>query len=120
MSSQTRSTSRVGMLAGHVPRGRGPLDPEMARRSALGGPRCRAPRAPIPAGGLLLRPRRSQPGGPAMTRVLVVHHDIDMADLETDELRSRGYEVEQCWGPKYTSCPVMRGEKCAAADRADG
>jgi len=54
-----------------------------------------------------------------MTRVLVVHHDIDMADLETDELRSRGYEVEQCWGPKYTSCPVMRGEKCAAADRAD-
>jgi DNA-binding response OmpR family regulator len=54
-----------------------------------------------------------------MTRVLVVHHDIDMADLETDELRSRGYEVEQCWGPKYTSCPVMRGERCAAADRAD-
>ena len=54
-----------------------------------------------------------------MTRVLVVHHDIDMADIETDELRSRGYEVEQCWGPKYVSCPVMRGERCAAGDRAD-
>ena len=47
------------------------------------------------------------------------HHDSARADLGTDELRSRGYEVEQCWGPKYTSCPVMRGEKCAAADRAD-
>ena len=54
-----------------------------------------------------------------MTRVLVVHHDIDMADIETDELRSRGYEVEQCWGPQYHSCPVMRGETCAAAERAD-
>ena len=54
-----------------------------------------------------------------MTRVLVVHHDIDMADIETDELRRRGYEVEQCWGPQYTSCPVMRGETCAAAERAD-
>jgi len=54
-----------------------------------------------------------------MTRVLVVHHDIDMADAEADALRRAGYEVEQCWGPTYNSCPVMRGELCAAADRAD-
>jgi DNA-binding NtrC family response regulator len=54
-----------------------------------------------------------------VTRVLVVHHDIDMADAETDALRRAGYEVEQCWGPTYHSCPVMRGEMCAAADRAD-
>ncbi|MFI5255252.1 MAG: hypothetical protein ACHQ15_07340 [Candidatus Limnocylindrales bacterium] len=54
-----------------------------------------------------------------MTRVLVVHHDIDIADAETDALRRAGYEVEQCWGPTYHSCPVMRGELCAAADHAD-
>jgi len=52
-------------------------------------------------------------------RVLVVHHDIDIADQETDELRRSGFEVEQCWGPQYTSCPVMRGEPCLAAERAD-
>ena len=52
-------------------------------------------------------------------RALVVHHDIDMADQETASLRRRGIEVEQCWGPEYTSCPVMRGEPCAAAERAD-
>ncbi|MGZ3631760.1 MAG: hypothetical protein ACXWQ6_04180 [Candidatus Limnocylindrales bacterium] len=52
-------------------------------------------------------------------RVLVVHHDIDIADQETDELRRAGFEVEQCWGPQYTSCPVMRGEACLAAERAD-
>lgn len=51
--------------------------------------------------------------------VLVVHHDIDIADQETDVLRRHGYLVEQCWGPIYSSCPVMRGETCAAADRAD-
>src|SRR3990172_708037 len=107
MSSQTRSTSRVGMLAGHVPRGRGPLDREMARRSALVGTRCRAHRAPIPARVRLVRARRSQPGGPAMTRVLVVHHHIDMADLETDQLRSPGYEVGQGWGPKDASRPGL-------------
>ncbi|MFI5041645.1 MAG: hypothetical protein ACHQNA_07330 [Acidimicrobiales bacterium] len=52
-------------------------------------------------------------------RALVVHHDIDMADQETDSLRRRGIEVEQCWGPEYHSFPVMRGEACAAAERAD-
>jgi hypothetical protein len=54
-----------------------------------------------------------------MTRVLVVHHDIDMADMETDALRRAGYEVQQCWGPTYHSCPVMRGVTCDLADRAD-
>lgn len=54
-----------------------------------------------------------------MTRALVVHHDIDIADQEADSLRRRGYEVEQCWGPIYTSCPLMRGDPCVAVERAD-
>jgi hypothetical protein len=28
-----------------------------------------------------------------MTRVLVVHHDVDMSDQEVDSLRRRGYGV---------------------------
>jgi len=54
-----------------------------------------------------------------MTRVLVVHHDIDMADQEVEALRAAGYAVEQCMGPASSSCPVMRGEPCDAAERAD-
>ncbi len=54
-----------------------------------------------------------------MTRVLVVHHDIDMADQEVDALRRSGFEVEQCAGPLADACPVMRGERCDAAERAD-
>jgi DNA-binding NtrC family response regulator len=54
-----------------------------------------------------------------MRRVLVVHHDIDLADQEADSLRRHGYEVEQCSGPGTFSCPVMRGDPCPAAHRAD-
>ena len=54
-----------------------------------------------------------------MTRVLVVHHDIDLADQEADSLRRLGYEIEQCSGPSSYSCPVMRGRECAAVERAD-
>ena len=54
-----------------------------------------------------------------MTRVLVVHHDIDMADQEVDALRLSGYSVEQCAGPSMRRCPVLRGEPCDAAQRAD-
>jgi DNA-binding NtrC family response regulator len=54
-----------------------------------------------------------------MRRVLVVHHDIDLADQESDSLRRMGYQVEQCHGPGYHACPVMRGEECAAVERAD-
>jgi len=54
-----------------------------------------------------------------MSRVLVVHHDIDLADQEADSLRREGFEVEQCTGPSVYNCPVMRGEACAAAARAD-
>jgi len=54
-----------------------------------------------------------------MRRVLVVHHDIDMADQEADSLRREGFDVEQCSGPGAYNCPVMRGERCAAAERAD-
>jgi hypothetical protein len=55
----------------------------------------------------------------AMTRVLVVHHDIDLADQEVDSLRRHGYEPVQCSGPSMFSCPVMRGLPCADVERAD-
>lgn len=54
-----------------------------------------------------------------MTRVLVVHHDIDLADQEVDSLRRRGYEVSECAGPATTRCPVLAGEVCALAEEAD-
>jgi len=54
-----------------------------------------------------------------MTRVLVVHHDIDLSDLEVDSLRRRGYEVSQCFGPVGAHCPVLAGRACELADRAD-
>lgn len=55
-----------------------------------------------------------------MTRVLVVHHDVDVADIEVDELRRAGYEVDQCAGPiGGDACPVMRGEPCWQVDEAD-
>jgi hypothetical protein len=48
-----------------------------------------------------------------MTRVLVVHHDVDVADIEVDQLRRAGNEVEQCAGPVGGNpCPVLRGERC--------
>lgn len=54
-----------------------------------------------------------------MTRVLVVHHDIDLADQEVESLRRFGYVVEQCSGPTANTCPVINGGRCAMADRAD-
>ncbi len=54
-----------------------------------------------------------------MTRVLVVNHDIDIADQEADSLRRAGYEVEQCSGPTKGPCPVLHGRPCAWVDRAD-
>jgi hypothetical protein len=54
-----------------------------------------------------------------MTRVLVVNHDIDLADEEVDSLRRRGYDVRQCSGPIGASCPVIAGRPCPLADDAD-
>ena len=56
-----------------------------------------------------------------MTRVLVVHHDLDMADQEVASLRRAGYEVDQCAGPTHAlrACPVMRGLPCWQVDWAD-
>lgn len=54
-----------------------------------------------------------------MTRVLVVHHDIDLGDQEVDSLRRRGYEVTQCLGPIGAHCPILAGHTCALADAAD-
>jgi CheY-like chemotaxis protein len=54
-----------------------------------------------------------------MARVLVVHHDIDIADQEVDSLRRRGYDVTQCGGPTRNACPVLAGRACALAAQAD-
>ena len=54
-----------------------------------------------------------------MTRVLVVHHDIDLADQEVESLRRLGYVVEQCSGPTANTCPILNGGRCKFADRAD-
>jgi DNA-binding NtrC family response regulator len=54
-----------------------------------------------------------------MTHVLVVHHDPDMADQQSDWLRAAGYVVEQCAGPQYGACPVLRGEPCDAVNHTD-
>jgi hypothetical protein len=54
-----------------------------------------------------------------MTRVLVVHHDVDLSDQEVDSLRRRGYAVTQCLGPIGASCPILSGRTCTLADEAD-
>jgi hypothetical protein len=41
-----------------------------------------------------------------MTRVLVVHHDLDLADQEAESLRRFGYEVIECAGPTRNPCPT--------------
>ncbi len=54
-----------------------------------------------------------------MTRVLVVHHDLDLAGQEVDSLRRFGYEVVECGGPTRNRCPVIAGHPCDLAERAD-
>jgi len=54
-----------------------------------------------------------------MTRVLLVHHDIDLADQEADALRRHGYEVQQCMGPVGARCPILSGRTCSLAEDAD-
>lgn len=54
-----------------------------------------------------------------MTRVLVVHHDLELAGQEADSLRRLGYEVIECGGPTRSRCPVLAGRPCDLAERAD-
>lgn len=54
-----------------------------------------------------------------MTRVLVVHHDLDLAGQEADSLRRFGYDVTECGGPTRNHCPVLAGRPCDLAERAD-
>ena len=54
-----------------------------------------------------------------MTRVLLVNHDIDVADQQTDALRRRGYEVVQCRGPAGGNCPILVGRPCELAEHAE-
>jgi hypothetical protein len=54
-----------------------------------------------------------------MTRVLVVHHDLDLAGQGVDSLRRMGYDVTECGGPTRNVCPVLAGHPCDLAERAD-
>jgi DNA-binding NtrC family response regulator len=54
-----------------------------------------------------------------MTRVLVVHHDLDMAGQEVDSLRRFGYQVTECGGPTRNRCPILAGRPCDLAEDAD-
>ena len=55
-----------------------------------------------------------------MTRVLLVYHDENVADIEGDELRRAGYEVDRCAGPiGGEACPVLNGRRCWQVDKAD-
>ena len=55
-----------------------------------------------------------------MTRVLVVHHDHDVADAEVEELRRAGYEVQQCAGPiGGDPCPLFSGDPCWQIEETD-
>lgn len=55
-----------------------------------------------------------------MTRVLLVYHDPDIADIEADHLRRAGYEVDRCAGPiGGNPCPVLHGEPCWQVEKAD-
>jgi hypothetical protein len=54
-----------------------------------------------------------------MTRVLVVHHDPDMADQEADSLRRHGYEAVECSGPNFWACPILAGDPCNVIEQAD-
>jgi hypothetical protein len=54
-----------------------------------------------------------------MTRALVVHHDIDLADQEVESLRRLGYQVEQCSGPTANTCPILNGGTCTLAEASD-
>ena len=54
-----------------------------------------------------------------MTRVLVVHHDLDLAGQEVDSLRRLGYDVTECGGPSRNVCPVLAGHRCDLAEDAD-
>jgi len=54
-----------------------------------------------------------------MTRVLVVNHDVDLADNEVESLRRRGYDVRICLGPIGGHCPVLAGGPCSLVSWAD-
>ena len=55
-----------------------------------------------------------------MTRVLLVYHDTNVADIEADELLRAGYEVDRCAGPIGGGpCPVLRGQPCWQVEAAD-
>ena len=41
-----------------------------------------------------------------MTRVLVVHQDLDLAGQEVDSLRRFGCEVIVCGGPTRNPCQI--------------
>src|SRR5512141_508951 len=83
------------------------------RHSAIGAPSAHSGSTPVQA------VRSSTSRRCEMTRVLVVHHDLDLAGQEVDSLRRFGYEVTECSGPTRNVCPILAGRPCDLAERAD-
>lgn len=54
-----------------------------------------------------------------MTRVLVVNHELDLADQEVESLRRRGYDVIECSGPTHNQCPIFDSRPCDLAEQVD-
>jgi hypothetical protein len=54
-----------------------------------------------------------------MARVLVVHHEADLADEMAASLRRAGHVVEECAGPNFGPCPVLSGDDCPAVADAE-
>lgn len=54
-----------------------------------------------------------------MTRVLVVNHELDLADQEVESLRRRGYDVIECSGPTHNQCPIFDERPCDLAEQVD-
>jgi hypothetical protein len=54
-----------------------------------------------------------------MTRAVVVSWDAWLAARDAEALRSAGYAVEVCGGPRQEPCPVLGSLPCPLVDRAD-
>lgn len=54
-----------------------------------------------------------------MTTAVVVSWDAWLAGRDAETLRSAGYAVEVCGGPRQEPCPVLGSLPCPLVDRAD-
>ena len=54
-----------------------------------------------------------------MVRAVVVNAHRQAAEKQAAALRTAGFEVELCGGPREESCPVLESLPCPLVDRAD-